>query len=182
MEISNAVREAAAYVLAREAVDGNEHGVLLDADGKCIFTVDGDENHIEVIMTPDLQKRAKIMVHNHPGNSSLSLEDIMNATMTGIEVYAVGMDGSFYASRGFNRQENEDIRTYRQCDDKVVTLAAMAYSFGAATGSIKDLLGHLTNEVMSKKGYYDYRFLLSEQAKAYYAQNRDVITRIKDSV
>lgn len=76
---------------------GKEKGILLDAQGRRVHEVFGDENHIEWKGEDLLKHPGGLIVHDHPSGNSLSIEDLICAGHFGLDILAVGViDGSTY--------------------------------------------------------------------------------------
>lgn len=107
-----AVREAEADVLAagRAAADETEYLALVDERGERVLWRAGGTRRVTV--TPSELAPGIVAVHNHPGSTSLSFQDLRMAATAGLaRVIAVGHDGTRYAARVLDAAQLEDAWT-----------------------------------------------------------------------
>lgn len=70
-----------------------ESGVLLDHDGKVIFSKYGDKNSVSFTDKQLLQMKDKVFLHNHPNGSSFSPNDVHATLVSNLkEVRAFGVN------------------------------------------------------------------------------------------
>jgi len=142
-------KQEAGIEAARKAVsflgeeDGNEHGVLIDGNGKSVIQrTSGSPTEIE-FSEEDLARMSQgsaadnnswVMVHNHPSRSALSIQDIMFATTQNLRaVEAVGADGSFYrATINENARKLPGVlkETHRMLDQGMYQLLSASIMLG----------------------------------------------------
>lgn len=106
MEYEAGVREALDKVFAAGEQDGNEHLIIMQADGTIMHELGGDMHHVSVAdiegedhPLPD----GLIYVHNHPHSlNSLSDMDLMMAHARAAKaIYAIAADRSVYRAADF---------------------------------------------------------------------------------
>lgn len=61
-----------------------ERGVLLDETGSVLFATDGERGQVAFTQSQAKKMKHNTLVHNHPGNSGLSDQDILMAVANGL--------------------------------------------------------------------------------------------------
>lgn len=160
------VQEATQYVLHRGAVDNKEHLVALDASGNFIHCQDGSDHEVNM-ETYDFSNTVAV-VHNHPNNAALSVQDVLLATGQNITTYAVTPSGSVHKTRGLVAGKVDAVAIKALFVEKTLSqVVFMEYMFsdmGKEEG--ETIASNLVMMFLKETGLIDYEAQLSAQDKA----------------
>lgn len=167
------IDQASAFCIAEEAKDHCEHLVGLDAAGNELMVLQGTEGN--VIIPKDkwgLLEQTAYVIHNHPSNNTLSLQDLMMVTGNQLQIWAVTKTGDKYFSDGFIAKEDRFLETYNKVQGAVYTDMMLASIFDDGVNEIElnFIVGHATNLICRSKGFLDYHYELTDASKAMYAK------------
>lgn len=160
---------AAARCLEVERQVGKEHLVVISPAGLPVWEATGDEDHVDAQEAHDkgLLVPGCTVIHNHPTNCSLSLDDVLASGFNQSSVYAVCLDGSrFFATNCPKVDSFEDMMLHAF---QATTRSIYRHAVGAEWAQDPDIRGiseHILNVVMSSNGNYTYYYHLSPAAKA----------------
>jgi hypothetical protein len=179
--LSEQITEMGRFCLQLEMVDGNEHLVALDKNGKAIIVAQGDKHNVSIPeeQQPLFEAEAKVVVHNHPNDATLSLEDMMVATVSGVQVWAVTKTGDYYFSDGFKAQKDSYLDRYALIQEALVKDLRRMVLFGGrdylSDNQFTFITGHAVNLACRSAGFIDYRYQLSDNSNALYGSFKDII-------
>lgn len=179
--------EARADVVDHGKKTGNERLVLLDAKtGEMLETANGI---VDKLILTDAMKaliqdanNSICLIHNHPGSSSFSKEDIRAASLPGVDsIEAIGHDGSRYKTK-------PKITDYVELGAKITAAQDVVMDFLSKMVSEKriplDAAGkvfhHVINLVLAKIGVIDYGYQLSTRHKKIIADSKIDLDKIID--
>lgn len=167
-KMTPAMEAAAAKVLEGERLDGLERLILISPDDKPVWEGIGDENSVDAQAASDLglMVPGSTVIHNHPTNISLSLEDVISSGYNQVDVYAVCLDGcKFYASapklNGITEGNWKMLHMFQDVTRMIYTMAVGEEWKNDV--SIRRISEHVRNVVMSSNGNYTYRYSLSPE-------------------
>lgn len=185
------IQKAANYVRELGNEDGNEHLCALDANGNVLFVCHGNEN---VVSAEGYDfKDVSYVVHNHPNDSSLSVQDVAMSNHHKCWTVAVSRTGSMYASSGvypeklrshYPDEDEEGLLGYslgglNNIDHKAAAnlfLASMFVQFNE--DEINTLASHMGNLAYSHLGYMNYEFRLSEHDAAMFKRHSKLANKM----
>ena len=166
---------------------GNERLVLLDAKtGEMLEAANGVVD--KLILTDTMKaliqdaNNSICLIHNHPGSSSFSKEDIRAASLPGANsIEAIGHDGSRYKTK-------PKVTDYVELGAKITVVQDVVMGFLSEMVSEKrmplDAAGqvfhHVINLVLAKIGVIDYDYQLSSHQKKIIADSEIDLDKIID--
>ena len=164
---------------------GNERLVLLDAKtGEMLEAANGVVD--KLILTDTMKaliqdaNNSICLIHNHPGSSSFSKEDIRAASLPGANsIEAIGHDGSRYKTK-------PKVTDYVELGAKITVVQDVVMGFLSEMVSEKrmplDAAGqvfhHVINLVLAKIGVIDYDYQLSIHQKKIVADSEVDLDKI----
>ena len=181
------VEQARNEVVEHGRKTGNERLVLLDA--RTGETLDAANGIVDKLILTDAMKaliqdanNSICLIHNHPGSSSFSKEDIRAASLPGADrIEAIGHDGSRYKTK-------PKVTNYAELGAKITAAQDVVMGFLSDEVSAKrislDAAGliflHIINLVLAKSGVIDYDYQLSSHQKKIIADSEIDLDKIID--
>lgn len=144
-----------------EQAKKTEFAVLIKA-GKRILVKRGRES--EVGFTQDELKDfpGSVLVHNHPGSSSLSLEDLELAHDNGLsKIIAAGHDGSLYEASNINKFNKQ---IYNAVFERVARHMQRWESRSVSDDEVNFWGNHIIHSLLHRQGVFVYRMSSVEPA------------------
>jgi hypothetical protein len=144
-----------------------EYAALLDESGDQVWIKRGGNGFVEFTAAEIQQMSGAILVHNHPGSTSLSLEDMKLAAASGMRrIYAVSNDGrNIYAATVRERNLDRLIDRYSQYDAEVYSALIRKIRSGEITiPEAERWHHHVMNVLASIDGIVSYRAIGSVPA------------------
>lgn len=104
------------------------------------------------------------LVHNHPGLTSLSMQDLSVAQLLNCEIIAVAQDGSIYSAKVRKNFYIEIVREYYQqtCGEP---LRIAIVSAQCTLADAHAIYAHVINLLLQRDGYIEYRYLIAEETR-----------------
>ena len=153
----------------------HERLLAVAATGEVLKALDGRET--SVVVTPDFdgelvrEGAGIVLVHNHPGSTSLSQQDLGQLDKAGvIAVVAIGHDGSVYAA-----SKASSAAATRPCGPECYAKARTEVSaalrlelprMATNAATVSTFSTHLTMLALAKAGYFEYFASMSTNQRA----------------
>ena len=148
--------------------------------GQVLRTQDGTESSVALGLELDLllldDRQTIVLVHNHPGNASLSANDLAQLAKPGVAaVVAIGHDSSLYmAARGPRYDvDGFEPRQYEVARGEIKKRLLTERGAGAVTLAGGDAhFSHLAALALAKAGIIEYRARLATGSRASFELSR----------
>lgn len=179
------IEQARREVVEHGLKTGNERLVMLDAKtGEMLDAANGIVDKLTftdamMAMTEDANNSI-LLIHNHPGSSSFSKEDIIKASLPGIDsIEAIGHDGSRYKTKPKITDYVKLVANITDAQDIVMYFLSEAVSEKRmALDAAGQIFHHLINLVLSKIQVIDYGYQLSSRQKNIVADSEIELDKI----
>jgi hypothetical protein len=156
--------EAIRYVVDQGQAQGFEFAVVFDEQNGAEYirktsrkknSVIFEAQEVAVMNNPAYRLT---LVHNHPGSSPLSLDDLHMATLPGVgSVVAAGHDGSVYEARAKGKV-NAITAAHRRLNKEVpARIRPLLIENHITLEDANRLNGHIINLALDRRGLIEYR-------------------------
>jgi hypothetical protein len=196
-------------VIEQGKVDGREHLVAIDKEGRFVFRTDGSDNEVRLdpVTNDKLEdpNEAIDIVHNHPPQpevpgmlgSSLSPPDVMTLNGPGERsVTAVTHDGSYFTASRVDMDKLRALFTPQTVLDEMIGISPIGRQWqnmnsvltpyedsGKLSRADAEILGfHSMWLGVAKAGYLNYDYHLSEEASKIVTAHQEVVDKVIDKV
>lgn len=183
------IEKARADVITHGKKTGNERLVLLEAKtGEVLEAGNGSVDKLRLTDTmmaliQDANHSIRL-IHNHPGSSSFSKEDIMMASQPGVDsIEAIGHDGSRYKAKPKMTDDvHLRVKLTEAQDEVMYFLSEAVASKKMALDASGQIFHHIINLALAKSGVIDYEYQLATHQKKIFADSEIELSKIIDKV
>lgn len=145
--------------------DGREHLIALRNHERVLCKA-GDAFSVSLGVEIDsgLLTEVDVLVHNHPGLTSLSAQDLSIAQFLNCEIIAVTQDESIYSAKVCRNHNIEAVRN-RYLQICVEPLNMAVASAQCTTVDVSAICAHTVNLLLQRDGYIEYRYSIAEETR-----------------